>query len=80
MNAFLCYYKNILNPTICTKTEIFSSDVCKQYFLNGLEMSLDIILYATLHSDNMGLKSKKHEGLDFLGIRERKVALITPKI
>ena len=43
-------------------------------------MSLDIILYVTLHSDNMGLKSTKDEGLDFLGIRERKVALITLEI
>lgn len=42
-------------------------------------ISLEILFYTILHKE-IGLQSEKQEGLDILGIKEMKVALMAPQM
>lgn len=42
-------------------------------------ISLEILFYTILHKE-IGLQSEKEEGLDILGMKEMKVALMAPEI
>lgn len=42
-------------------------------------ISLEILFYTILHKE-IGLQSEKQEGLDILGIKEMKVALMAPEM